>query len=112
MGLDLACDPFAIFAFGTHQFEIQLEAEPEAGGGTEVAAEAQIVFWHAAAAALFHVREMGRGKALSSISRGSFFERPPFQIFSVSLHEKFSTTEWTLPFQGAMATEDYISGGC
>jgi hypothetical protein len=31
MRLDLAADAFAVFAFGAHEFVVQLEAEPEAG---------------------------------------------------------------------------------
>ena len=59
MRLDFAFDPFAILARGAHQFVVQLEAEPEAGRGAEVAAEAQVVFRGAAAAGFLHVGQVG-----------------------------------------------------
>jgi hypothetical protein len=55
MWLHLAADAFTILALRAHQFIVQLEAEPEAGRGAEVAAEAQIVFRRAAASDLFSV---------------------------------------------------------
>ena len=41
--LDFAVDEVAGFAGGTHQFEVELQAQLEAGRGAEVAAEAQVV---------------------------------------------------------------------
>ncbi len=41
MWLDFALDSFSIFAFGAHQIVVELEAEPEAARGSEIAAEAQ-----------------------------------------------------------------------
>jgi len=43
MWLDFAVDEFAGLACGMHQFEVELQAQPEAGRGAEVAAEAQVV---------------------------------------------------------------------
>ena len=63
MRLDLTFDSFAIFACGAHEFVVQLEAEPEAGRCSEVAAEAQVVFRRAAAAGFFHVGQVGRRNA-------------------------------------------------
>ena len=58
---DLAAYLLSVLALGPHEFEIQLETQPEARRGSEVAAQTQIVFRRAAAAAFFHVRQMGRG---------------------------------------------------
>ena len=57
--LHLSVDSLTLLALGPHQFVIQLETQPKAGRGSEVAAQAQIVFRRAAATALFHVRQMG-----------------------------------------------------
>lgn len=61
--MHLAADAFAIFALCAHEFVVQLETEPETARGSEVVAEAQIVFGRVAAAAFFHIRELGRGNA-------------------------------------------------
>jgi len=63
MRLDLALDSFAILARGTHEFVVQLEAEPEAGRGSEVTTETQIVFRRAATAGFFHIGEVRRGNS-------------------------------------------------
>ena len=59
MRCDLAADSLSVLALGPHELEIQLETQPEARRGSEVAAQAQIVFRRAAAAAFFHVRQVG-----------------------------------------------------
>lgn len=43
MWLEFALDSFAILAIGAHEIVVELEAEPEAGRGSEVAADAQVV---------------------------------------------------------------------
>jgi hypothetical protein len=47
MWLDFALDSFAILAIGAHEIVVELEAEPEAGRGSEVAADAQVVLTRA-----------------------------------------------------------------
>ena len=59
--LHFTTDSLSILALGPHEFVIQLEPQPEARRGSEVAAQAQVVFRRAAAAAFFHVRQMGGG---------------------------------------------------
>ena len=63
MWLHFAVDEFAAFACGAHQFEVELQAQPEAGRGAEVAAEAQVVFGCATPLRFLHVGEVGRGDA-------------------------------------------------
>jgi hypothetical protein len=41
MWLDFALDPFPGFACGAHEFEDELQAQPEAGGCAKVAAVGQ-----------------------------------------------------------------------
>ena len=47
--------------FGAHEFVVELEVHPDAGGDAEEGAEAQGVFGSTAAFALFHLSEVGRG---------------------------------------------------
>ena len=63
MWLHFAVDEFAAFACGAHQFEVELQAQPEAGRDAEVAAEAQVVFGCATAPGFLHVGEVRLGNA-------------------------------------------------
>ena len=64
--MDFLADGFAFFAVGAHEFEVELEVDPHAGGDAEEGAQAQIVFGGAAAFALFHLGEMGRGDSAAA----------------------------------------------
>ena len=46
-GLDFLADGFAFFAVGAHEFVVELEVHPHAGGDAEEGAEAQIVLTRA-----------------------------------------------------------------
>ena len=59
-------DGFAFFAVGAHEFVVELEVHPHAGGDAEEGTQAQIVFGGAAAFALFHLGEVGRGNAAAA----------------------------------------------
>ena len=65
-GLHFLADGFASFAVGAHEFVVELKIHPHAGGDAEKCAEAQIVFGGAAAFALFHLGEVGRGNAAAA----------------------------------------------
>ena len=52
--LPFLADGFTFLAVGAHEFEVELEVHPRAGGDAEEAAQAQIVFRSAAAFALLH----------------------------------------------------------
>jgi hypothetical protein len=64
--LDFLADGFAFFTIGAHEFVVELEIHPHAGGDAEEGAQAQIVFGGAAAFALFHLGEMGRGDSAAA----------------------------------------------
>jgi hypothetical protein len=64
--LHFLADRIAFFAVGAHEFVVELEVHPHAGGDAEEGAEAQIVFGGAAAFALFHLGEVGRGNAAAA----------------------------------------------
>lgn len=59
-------DGLAFFAVGAHEFVVELEVHPQAGGDAEEGAQAQIIFGGAAAFALFHLGEVGRGNAAAA----------------------------------------------
>ena len=64
--MDFLADGFAFFAVGAHEFVIELEVHPQAGGDAEEGAEAKIVFGSAAAFALFHLGDVGCGDATAA----------------------------------------------
>lgn len=65
-GLDFFADGFAFLALGAHEFVVELEPEPEAGGGAEIAAKTEIILRCASTAGLFHVREVRGGDACNT----------------------------------------------
>jgi len=65
-GLDFLADGSALFAFGTHEFVIELEVHPHARGDSEEVAEAEVVFGGAAALALLHLGEVGGGDSAAA----------------------------------------------
>lgn len=60
-GLHFLADGFAFFAIGAHEFVVELEIHSHAGGDAEEGAEAEVILMGAAAFALFHPGEVGRG---------------------------------------------------
>ena len=65
-GLNFLADGSSLFAFGTHEFVIELEIHPHAGGDSEEAAEAEVVFRGAAAFALLHLSEVRGGDSAAA----------------------------------------------
>ncbi len=78
-GLHFRADGFAFFAVGAHEFVVELEVHPDAGGDAEEGAQAQIVFGGAAAFTLFHLGEVGRGNAAATgdlrLGQAGFLQR-------------------------------------
>lgn len=64
--MDFFADGFAFIPVGAHEFVVELEIHPHAGVDAEEGAQAQIVFGGAAAFALFHLGEVGRGNAAAA----------------------------------------------
>lgn len=62
---------FAFFAVCAHEFAVELEVHPHAGGDAEGGAQAQVVSRVAAAFALFHLGEVGTGR-IPQAFRGGF----------------------------------------
>jgi hypothetical protein len=65
-GLHFLADGLAFFAVGAHEFVVELEVHPHAGGDAKQGAETQVVFRGAAAFALFHLGEVGGGNAAAA----------------------------------------------
>ena len=65
-GLHFLADGFAFFAVGAHEFVVELEVHPHAGGDAKKALRRRSFFRGAAAFALFHLGEVGRGSAAAA----------------------------------------------
>ena len=65
-GLHFLADSFAFFSIGAHEFVVELEIHPHAGGDAEEGAEAEVVLRGAAAFALFHLCKVGRGNSAAA----------------------------------------------
>ena len=64
--MDFLADGFAFFAIGAHEFVVELEIHPHAWGDAKEDAQTKVVFGRAAAFALFHLGEMGRGDSAAT----------------------------------------------
>ena len=78
-GLHFLADGFAFFTVGAHEFVVELEVHPHAGGDAEEAAQAQVVFGGAPTFALFHLCKVGRGNATAAcdfrLGKAGFLKR-------------------------------------